>query len=264
MGGRLEGRAAVITGAGGGIGFEYAKRFLVEGAKVVIAEIDEERGRGATMALAEEVGHEADITAVATDIADEASVEACVALAVDRHGTVDILVNNAALYGGLDNYDNSLDYLRQVFDVNLHGQWLMARAVAPGMVDQGWGRIVNIASIAAYLHQIGALMPEFSELGSFAYAQSKWGVIGMTRLLAGQLGQHGVTVNCIAPGLTMTEATDRVVPEFAQPIFEQMSASKRNVQPEELTGTALFLASDDAALVNGQVICVDGGTVMPV
>ena len=263
MGDRLKGRVAVITGAGGGIGYQYARRFLDEGARVVIAEIDDERGQAAAASLVDEVAG-ADVVALATDIADEASVQACVDASVERFGSVDILVNNAAIYGELDNLDNSLEYLRTVFDVNLHGQWLMARAAAPGMVEQGRGRIVNIASIAAYLHQIGAMMPEFTEVGSFAYAQSKWGVIGMTRLLAGQLGQHGVTVNCVAPGLTMTEATDKVVPDFAQPIFEQMSASKRNVQPDELTGTALFLASDDAARVNGQVICVDGGTVMPV
>lgn len=263
MGDRLDGRVAVVTGAGGGIGYEYARRFLGEGARVVIAEIDGHRGETAASALGSQIDG-AQIAAVATDIADEASVRACVDQTREWFGPVDILVNNAAIYGELDNLDNSLEYLRTVFDVNLHGQWLMARAVAPGMVDQGRGRIVNIASIAAYLHQIGAMMPDFTEVGSFAYAQSKWGVIGMTRLLAGQLGQHGVTVNCVAPGLTMTDATDKVVPEFAQPIFEQMSASKRNVQPDELTGTALFLASDDAALVNGQVICVDGGTVMPV
>ena len=263
MGDRLDGRVAVITGAGGGIGYEYAKRFLEEGAKVVIAEIDDERGQAAAVQLTAETDG-ADVVAVPTDIADEASVQACVDMTVECFGPADILVNNAAIYGGLDTLDNSPEYLRTVFDVNLHGQWLMARALAPAMVERGRGRIVNIASIAAYLHQVGAMMPDFTEVGSFAYAQSKWGVIGMTRLLAGQLGQHGVTVNCIAPGLTMTEATDNVVPDFAQPIFEQMSASKRNVQPDELTGTALFLASDDAALVNGQVICVDGGTVMPV
>ncbi len=257
--GRLEGKVAIVTGAGGGIGFEYAKRFLGEGAKVAIAEVDEDRCRSA----AEELSALGDVEPVPTDIADEVSVEASVDATRTRFGGLDILVNNAAIYGNLDTSDQSLDYLRQVFDVNLHGQWLMARAVAPHLVARGDGRIVNIASIAAYLHQINAFDPEFNGVGNYAYAQSKWGVIGLTRHLAGQLGQFGVTVNCIAPGLTMTEATKAVVPDFAQPFFEQLSPMKRNCEPDQLTGAALFFASDDAALVNGQILCVDGGTVMP-
>jgi 3-oxoacyl-[acyl-carrier protein] reductase len=257
--GRLEGRVAIVTGAGGGIGFEYAKRFLGEGAKVAIAEVDEERCRAA----AEELASAGDVEPIPTDIADEVSVEAAVDATRARFDGLDILVNNAAIYGTLDTGDQSLDYLRRIFDVNLHGQWLMARAVAPHLVEQRDGSIVNIASIAAYLHQINAFDPEFNGVGNYAYAQSKWGVIGLTRHLAGQLGQFGVRVNCIAPGLTMTEATKAVVPDFAQPFFEQLSPMKRNCEPDQLTGAALFFASDDAALVNGQILCVDGGTVMP-
>ena len=256
---RLQDRVAIITGSGGGIGLEYAKRFIREGAKVVVAEIDKTSGRVAARAL----GPDAEF--VATDIAEEESTEAAAAFAQERFGSVDILVNNAALYGQLDNFDNSLGYLRQVFDINLHGQWLMARAVSPAMAAQRWGRIINVASIAAYLHQIPAMMGgEFTELGSWAYAQSKWGVIGQTRLLAGQLGQSNVTVNCIAPGLTMTDATDAVVPTEVQPMFEAMSAMRTNVEPDQLTGAAVFFASEDADLVNGQILCVDGGNVMPV
>ena len=257
--GRLDGRVAIVTGAGGGIGFEYAKRFLGEGARVAIAEVDEERCRRA----AEELSALGDVEPVPTDIADEASVQASVDAVAERFGAIDVLVNNAAVYGNLDITDQSLGYLKQVFDVNVHGQWLMARAVAPAMVERGRGRIVNIASIAAYLHQINAFDPEFHGVGNYAYAQSKWSVIGLTHHLAGQLGQFGVTVNCIAPGLTMTEATKTTVPDFALPFFEQLSPMKRNVQPDQLTGAALFFASDDAALVNGQILCVDGGTVMP-
>lgn len=257
--GRLDGRVAIITGAGGGIGFEYAKRFLGEGARVAIAEVDDDRCGSA----AEELSALGDVEPVPTDIADEASVQASVDAVRERFGRVDVLVNNAAIYGNLDIGDQSLDYLKTVFDVNLHGQWLMARAVAPSMVEQGSGSIVNIASIAAYLHQINAFDPTFNGVGNYAYAQSKWGVIGLTHHLAGQLGQFGVRVNCIAPGLTMTEATKTTVPDFAMPFFEQLSPMKRNVEPDQLTGAALFFASDDAALVNGQILCVDGGTVMP-
>ena len=133
------------------------------------------------------------------------------------------------------------------------------------MVAQRWGRIVNIASIAAYLHQLGAQGdPDDFELGNYAYAQSKWGVIGLTRHMAGQLGQFNVTVNCIAPGLVNTAATEKQVPADYQPMFAMMSAMHRNTEPEHMVGTAVYFASDDADLVNGQLIVVDGGNVMPV
>ena len=176
------------------------RRFLEEGAKVMVADIGEEQGQATADAL-DDLG---EIAFVRTDIADETSVAECVAATVDRFGSVDILLNNAAIYGDYVGSDHSLEYLRTVFDVNLHGQWLIAHGVAPHMVQQRWGRIVNIASIAAYLHQLAAAGPsdpEHFELSSYSYAQSKWGVLGLTRQMAGQLGQFNVTVNCIAPGL---------------------------------------------------------------
>lgn len=135
------------------------------------------------------------------------------------------------------------------------------------MVKQGSGRIVNVASIAGYLHQIAGMMggdPNDFVLSSAAYQNSKFSVIGLTRHMAGQLGQFGVTVNCIAPGLTMTEATERQVPEPLQPMFAQWSASRSNVQPEDMAGAAVFFASEDGRFVNGQTLCIDGGNVMPV
>ena len=256
---RLEGKVAIITGAGGDIGRAYAGRFLDEGAKVVLAEIGEEQGRASLEALE----GRGEVAYVRTDIADQASTEACVAAALDRFGSVDVLVNNAAIYGELNPSDHSLEYLKQVFDVNLHGQWLMGRAVAPHMVAQRWGRIVNVASIAAYLHQLSAGGdPDDFELGNYAYSQSKWGVLGLTRHMAGQLGQFNVTVNCIAPGLVMTSATEKQVPGDFAPMFATMSAMRRNTEAEHMVGPAVFFASDDADLVNGQVLVVDGGNVM--
>jgi 3-oxoacyl-[acyl-carrier protein] reductase len=229
----------------------------------MVADIGEEQGQATADAL-DDLG---EIAFVRTDIADETSVAECVAATVDRFGSVDILLNNAAIYGDYVGSDHSLEYLRTVFDVNLHGQWLMARGVAPHMVRQRWGRIVNIASIAAYLHQLAAAGPsdpEHFELSSYSYAQSKWGVLGLTRQMAGQLGQFNVTVNCIAPGLVMTEATEKQVPGDYHPMFASMSSMRRNTEAEHMVGTAVFFASADADLVNGQVICVDGGNVMPV
>jgi 3-oxoacyl-[acyl-carrier protein] reductase len=189
---RLENRVAIVTGGGSGIGTAYTRRFLAEGAKVMIADIGEEQGRNAARDLA----GDGDVDFVRTDIADPASAQAAVDATVERFGTVDILVNNAAIYGDYNGTDNSLEYLKQVFDVNLHGQWVMAKAIAPHLVRQRWGRIVNIASIAAYLHQLSAAAdPDDFQLSSYAYMQSKWGVLGLTRHMAGQLGQFNVTVN---------------------------------------------------------------------
>jgi 3-oxoacyl-[acyl-carrier protein] reductase len=258
---RLENRVAIVTGGGSGIGTAYTRRFLAEGAKVMIADIGEEQGRNA----ARELAGDGDVEFVRADIADPASAQVAVDATVERFGTVDILVNNAAIYGEYNGADNSLEYLKQVFDVNLHGQWVMAKAIAPHLVRQRWGRIVNIASIAAYLHQLSSVAdPDDFQLSNYAYMQSKWGVLGLTRHMAGQLGQFNVTVNCIAPGLVNTEATEKQVPSDFQPMFATMSAMRRNTEPEHMVGPAVFFASSDADLVNGQVIVVDGGNVMPV
>jgi 3-oxoacyl-[acyl-carrier protein] reductase len=141
----------------------------------------------------------------------------------------------------------------------------MAKVVSPHLVKQRWGRIINVASIAAYLHQLSAGGdPDDFELSNYAYMQSKWGVLGLTRHMAGQLGAFNVTVNCIAPGLTNTPATEKQVPTDFQPMFATMSAMRRNTEPEHMVGPAVFFASNDADLVNGQVLVVDGGNVMPV
>ena len=260
MSGRLEGKIAVVTGGGGGIGEAYCRRFVEEGARVAVVDIGREQGEEVAAALGDAA------TFVGCDIADEQSVDACRDTVLEALGTVDILVNNAAVYGELDLSDQSVDYLRHVYDVNVIGQWLMCRAFAPTMVRKGWGRIINIGSIAGYL-PLGALGPAGDpaawSLSSFAYQQTKFAVLGLTRQLAGELGKYGVTANTVAPGLVMTAATDKQVPGGFDQVFADMSAAKRNSEAEDMCGPVLFLASDDSAMVNGQVICVDGGTVMP-
>jgi 3-oxoacyl-[acyl-carrier protein] reductase len=258
--GRLDDKVAIITGAGQGIGLAYAERFLAEGAKVVVAELNDERAESAMKRLA----GQGDATFVKTDIASEESANACAAAVEAQHGTIDVLINNAAIYYDIDNSNNDFAYLQKVFGVNLHGAWLMARACAPVMVRNGGGRIINQSSGAAYTYNIPMDMGEFHEVSAFSYSQTKWGIIGLTKFLAGQLGPYNVTVNCIAPGVTMTEATKKIVPpEFIDMIPEFMSAMKKKLEPEDLAGTAVYFASDDAKLVTGQVICVDGGAFMP-
>ena len=203
-----------------------------------------------------------DVIYVPTDISVPDSAEDCARQTREAFGTIDILVNNAALYYDIDNADNSYEYLQRVFSVNLHGAWLMARAVVPTMVEKRFGRIINQSSEAAYMY---SMVPEgpFDELSAFTYSQTKWGVIGLTKFLAGQLGQYNVTVNCIAPGVTMTEATKQLVPEhFLDMMVQFQMAIHRPLQPDDLTGTAVWLASDDAKMVTGQCILVDGGMIM--
>ena len=258
-GGRLDERVAIVTGAGRGIGRAYAERFLGEGASVVLADVDDATGEATAAELAE-LGP---TTYVHCDVADASSTEACATAAVDAFGSIDILVNNAALYGDWDMSDQSEAYLRRVFDVNLHGVWLMTRAVAPRMVAQGRGRVINQASGAAY-NYLGALAAdEFSGLGSYNYQQTKWGVVGLTKFSAGQLGRWGVTVNCIAPGVIDTEATRRVVPGEAIEMLARMQAVPGVLDAGDLTGAAVYFASDEARFVTGQVLVIDGGKHMP-
>ena len=258
--GRLQDRVAIITGAGQGIGRAYAERFLTEGAKVVIAEVSKERGEAGLA----ELSRLGDVELVITDISDEESATDCARQTQERFGRIDILVNNAAIFGDMDMRDQSYDYLKKMFEVNLHGAWLMTRAVAPAMVEQRYGRVINQSSSAAYMYILPPMGDDtFEGLSNFGYSQTKWGVVGLTKFLAGQLGRYGVTVNCISPGVTMTEATRKVVPEQFLPMIKFMTAMQTSLEPEDLTGAAVFFASDDARLVTGQVLCVDAGQCMP-
>jgi NAD(P)-dependent dehydrogenase (short-subunit alcohol dehydrogenase family) len=256
--GRLEGKVAIVTGAGQGIGLAYARRFLEEGAKVAVAELDADRA-AAGMA---ELDGKGDVVLVQTDIGDPDSATACAAATKDAFGRIDILVNNAAIYHDIDNADVSYEYLLEITRVNQHGAWLMARAVAPTMVDQRWGRIINQSSGAAYQY-VFPPMEDFTGLGSFSYSITKWGIVGLTKFMAAQLGQYGITVNCIAPGVTMTEATKKVVPDMYIGGMTAMTAMKQTLEPEDLAGAAVFFASDDARFCTGQTLVVDGGLAMP-
>ncbi|WP_109527489.1 SDR family NAD(P)-dependent oxidoreductase [Nocardia aurea] len=255
---RLEGKVAIITGAGQGIGKTYARRFLAEGAKVAIVDIDAERGKTAVAEL-EELG---EVTFVAADVASEESTEDCVRQVVERFGQVDVLLNNAGLYYDMDYGDQSYDYLKRVFDINCHGAWLMSRAATPHLVERGGGSIINVSSTGAYLY-VKNPPAEFSGISSYAYAWSKWGIVGLTKMSAGELGRWNIRVNCIAPGVTVSDATKKQVPEDRIAAITAMSAMKRTLTPEDLTGTAVFFASEDSALVTGQVLVVDAGVVMP-
>jgi 3-oxoacyl-[acyl-carrier protein] reductase len=256
--GRLDGKVAIVTGAGQGIGLAYATRFLDEGAKVVVAEVVPERAEAGMKELA----GKGETMLVQTDISDPDSCEACARATVDEFGTIDILLNNAAIYHDIDNTDSSYEYLQKIMSVNQHGAWLMGRAVAPAMVEQHFGRIINVSSGAAYSYMFPP-MDEFHGLGNFSYSITKWGIVGLTKFMAAQLGQYNITVNCIAPGVTMTEATKKVVPEMFLAGMTAMTAMKATLEPEDLAGTAVYFASDDAKFCTGQTLVIDGGLSMP-
>jgi len=254
---RFQGRVAIVTGAGQGIGKEYAARLLREGAQVAIAELSEERGQAGLRDL-EPLG---DVILVPTDVSDEDSALRCAKTVQDEFGRIDALVNNAALFQDLDKEYHSYEYTQRAFRVNLHGAWLMARAVAPMMVEQHWGLIVNISSVGAYMHP--TFDAPFEGVHSWVYNQTKWGIIGLTKYLAGQLGQYNITVNCIAPGVCLSDGALNTLTSERIEELRMMAAMRRTVTPADLAGAVAFFLGDDAAVVTGQVLCVDAGTQMP-
>jgi len=258
---RLKDKVAVITGAGQGIGRAYANRFAREGAKVVIAEINEDIGRR-TESEVKASGAEA--LFVKTDVSSEASTKDMAAQAAERFGRIDILMNNAAIFFGLKTDDSSLAYFNKILSVNLTGVWLCTRAVEPYMKRQHKGKIINQSSTAAFMGNVGAVDTSDPDKPSppFHYSVAKMGVNGLTKYFAGALGPWGINVNAIAPGVTMTEATKSVVPEDMLSMLVMFTALKKALQPEDLAGTAVFLASEDSDMMTGQVLVVDAGMIM--
>src|SRR5207244_11000012 len=171
----------------------------------------------------------------------------------DRFGRIDVLLNNAAIFYGIENQNFSYAYLRKIFDVNYFGAWLMCRAVFPHMKQQGDGAVINQSSAAAWMHP--DIPFEGDQLPSFHYSVTKAALNAMTHYMAGCGGKFGIRVNAIAPGPTMTEATKQLVPEgILDLIVNMMMTIHRPLEPDEQTGTALCPASDDARMVIGQWI----------
>ncbi len=247
---RLEGQVAIITGGAGGLGLAYARRFLEEGARVLIADIVD------PTTAAKELERSGEVHAVRVDVASALSVEAMVGAAVKRFGRVDILVNNAALFAGLvptpfEQIEE--DAWDRLMAVNVKGVWLCCRAVAPVMKGQGAGRIINVAS---------AIVAKGTPL-LMHYVASKGAVIAMTRVLARELGEHGVAVNALAPGLIMSDTAraNADLTGFQAPQVIASRAFKREAVADDVVGAAVFLASPDSAFITGQTLIVDGGSV---
>lgn len=245
---RFDGKVAVVTGAAQGIGEAYARALAAEGAAVVVADVNEEAGTAVAKRIVEDGGR---ALFVHTDVSSPDSAEAMARATVEQFGGIDLLVNNAAIYGGMQIdllVTVDWDYYKRFMSVNMDGALVCTRAVRPHMQRRGGGAIVNQSSTAAWLY-------------SGFYGLAKVAVNGLTQQLAHELGGMGIRVNAIAPGPTDTEATRSVVPQEMVGDLVNGLALKRLGQPADLVGACLFLLSDEASWITGQIVNVDGGQV---
>jgi NAD(P)-dependent dehydrogenase (short-subunit alcohol dehydrogenase family) len=249
---RLDKRVALLTGGAKGIGRHYAKKLASEGARLMIADIADGKD------LAEEIAREHGANSVASavaDVSDESSVKKLVADAIDRFGKIDILVNNAALFAPLKEQkvlDIDVALWDRVMAINIRGVFLMTKHVAPHMIAQKYGKIINISS-----GTVARGIPNFSH-----YVTSKGAVTAFTRSISRELGEYNICVNSLAPGFTLS---DSVISENPNHLAHSQAPSlvrraiKRDEYPEDLLGTLVFLASADSDFITGQTIAVDGG-----
>ena len=251
---RLKDKVAIITGGNQGIGRDYCFGFIREGAKVVVAARNIEKSEAVVKELIAAGG---DAMALKVDVSSEEDTKMMAEKTVEKYGKIDILLNNAAIYGGLSMqpWDTiTPEEWDWVFSINVRGQWMTMRAVTPYMKQAGYGKVINTAS-TTMLMGIPFLLH---------YAASKAAVMGMTRCVAAELGEFGITVNTICPGLTLTEASTEMpgqppgLPEFVA----SMTFMKRSQMPEDLVGGAIFLASEESDFISGQMLVVDGGMAL--
>jgi 3-oxoacyl-[acyl-carrier protein] reductase len=246
-------KTVVITGAARGLGQEYARQFARRGANVAVNDL---RDCAETLAVVEQEG--AAGLATETDVTNADSTAAMAQVVVERFGRIDVLVNNAALYGTLhfvpfDKLDE--DEWDRTMNVNVKGIWQCCKAVLPAMKAQQAGSIINVSSLAA----------TYGMPNGLHYTASKAAVIGATRGLARELGRFNIRVNAVAPNIVSTDATNEVFRDKLERALEvtmSQQAIRRRLAPEDIVGTVLFLASDHSRLTTGQTIMVDGGTVM--
>ena len=242
---RLENKVAVITGGAAGIGEATAVKFAAEGAKVVIWDLDENKGK----ALAEKLTKEGQIAVFdKVNTAKYAEIEAAAERVFKQLGSIDILVNNAGITRDSTLKKMTPEQWQQVIDVNLSGVFYCTKIISEYMLQKGYGRILNASSVVAL----------YGNFGQTNYVATKSGLIGMTKTWARELGRKGITVNAVAPGFIATEMV-AAMPENVIQAMESKVPIGRLGKPEEIASAYLFLASDEASYINGAVLSVDGG-----
>jgi len=249
---KFEDKVVIITGAARGLGQEYARQFARRGARIVVCDL---RDCSDTLALIKEEG--ADGLSVKTDVTSASSTAKMAETAVEEFGGVDVLINNAALYGSLKFAPlEQLDEAEwdAAMNVNVKGIWQCTKAVLPSMKERGGGAIVNISSLAA----------TYGMPNGLHYTASKAAVIGATRGMARELGRYNIRVNAVAPNVVDTDATAEVFGDKRDKIIDvtlSQQSIRKPLEREDIVGTVLFLSSDQSKVTTGQTIMVDGGTV---
>ena len=242
---RLKDKIAIVTGGADGIGKATAVKFAAEDATVIIWDLNAEKGAETVKEITENGGK---VSFVKVNTAVYAEVEPATKEVVEKFGTLDIIINNAGITRDASIKKMTPELWQQVIDVNLTGVFYCCKCASEVMVEKGYGRIINASSVVAL----------YGNFGQTNYVATKAGLIGMTKTLARELGRKGVTVNAVAPGFIATEMLKKMPPEVLKGMEEKVPL-KRLGQPEEIAAAYLFLASDDAAYINGTVLCVDGG-----
>ena len=244
---RLENKVAIITGAGSGIGKETALLFAKEGAKVVVADMNESAGEE-TVAQIKKNG---DGVFVKLDVSNREQAKQVVKITLEKYGRIDILINNAGIVQDAFLSKMTEEQWDKVIDVNLKGVFNCTQAVVEVMMNQGNGVIINTSSIVGLNGNVGQVN----------YAATKAGLIGMTKTLAKELGKKGIRVNAVAPGFIATPMTSNV-PEKILEMMKEKTPLRRLGEAKDIANAYLYLASDDANFVNGAVLCVDGGLII--
>lgn len=248
---RLKDKVILLTGSTRGIGYEVAKAFLKEGAKVTICGTNQERAEKSLYKIKEELNNiEIDAIAIGADIRSDEEVKTMVQRTMDKWGRIDVLVNNAGVTSSAMMLQETMENLQDLFNVNFMGTYRVIQAVAPIMKEQGYGNIINTTSFVG----------TYGGRGQSAYGSSKFALNGLTKCCAKEFGPLNIRVNAVGPGCVLTD----MLKHFPEPMLDQLAKSTpvgRNAQPEDMCGAYVMLASDESKFMTGTIINVDGGLV---